>query len=443
MSSTAAPRARLSPPAPASHPPRKRGRSPSAPGSTASWRASAENTVPLDHRRRWHNPERAPGRVWQRFRAPQPALPSSRLWMPALSCHTTSWLITMPRIILTFIWMSPWDALRWDSRRRLIIREIRHWDPDLVCLQEVDRFQDIAAGMKSRGYEGIFQRRTGDTRDGCAMFWKSKRLHLLEEDSIDFSEFNLRNNVAQICVFELNGAHKFVLGNIHVLFNPKRGDIKLGQIRMLLEKANALAEKWDKIPIVLAGDFNSTPDSAIYKFLSTMKLNISLHDRRQLSGLDSSEFGLYELCSLLKYQWTDEEVRNATGCSNVVVAEHPLKLSSSYAMLKGNSNNRGLHGEPLATSYHKKFLGTVDYLWHTRGIECSRVLDTLPIGVLRRTRGLPTREIGSDHLPIVAEFAFPESVEDDSGEEDDESDKEMSKAQHLFFSSDSSVEVTE
>jgi len=46
-------------------------------------------------------------------------------------------------------------------------------------------------------------------------------------------------------------------------------------------------------------------------------------------------------------------------------------------------------------------------------------------------------------LPIVAEFAFPESVEDDSGEEDDESDKEMSKAQHLFFSSDSSVEGTE
>ncbi|XP_021305271.1 carbon catabolite repressor protein 4 homolog 3 isoform X2 [Sorghum bicolor] len=350
MSSTAAPRARLSPPAPASHPPpRKRGRSPSsAPGSTASsWRASAENAVPLDHhRRRWHNPERAPGRVWQRFRAPQLALPSSRLWVCSEDASTSpsgdACTIMSYNILADYnaqnhpdLYLDvPWDALRWDSRRRLIIREIRHWDPDLVCLQEVDRFQDIATGMKSRGYEGIYQRRTGDTRDGCAMFWKSKRLHLLEEDSIDFSEFNLRNNVAQICVFELNGTHKFVLGNIHVLFNPKRGDIKLGQIRMLLEKANALAEKWDKIPIVLAGDFNSTPDSAIYKFLSTMKLNISLHDRRQLSGLDSSDFGLYELCSLLKYQWTDEEVRNATGCSNVVVAEHPLKLSSSYAMLK-------------------------------------------------------------------------------------------------------------
>jgi len=51
-------------------------------------------------------------------------------------------------------------------------------------------------------------------------------------------------------------------------------------------------------------------------------------------------------------------------------------------------------------------------------------------------------------LPIVAEFAFLESVDDDSGEEDeseqdDESKKEVSKAQHLFFSSDSSVEGTE
>lgn len=33
------------------------------------------------------------------------------------------------------------------------------------------------------------------------------------------------------------------------------------------------------------------------------------------------------------------------------------------------------------------------------------------------------QEIGSDHLPIVAEFAFTESVEDDS-DEDDESEQD-------------------
>ncbi|TVU11729.1 hypothetical protein EJB05_45331, partial [Eragrostis curvula] len=457
MVSTAPARARLSPPASAAHSARKRERSPLAPGRASWWRASAENTAPRDDRRSWR-PERAPARVWQRSRATQSALPSSRHWVSSEDASTSSsgdsCTIMSYNILADYnarnhpdlYWDVPWHAMRWDSRRRLITREIRHWDPDLVCLQEVDRFRDIAADMKSRGYEGIFQERTGDARDGCSTFWKSERLRLLEEDSIDFSEYNLRNNVAQVIVFELNGTHKLVLGNIHVLFNPRRGDVKLGQIRMLLEKANALAEKWDGIPIVLAGDFNSTPDSAIYKFLSTMKLNISLHDRRQLSGLDSSEFGQYELCSFWKHQWSNEEVRNATGCSNVMIAEHPLTLFSSYATLKGNSNKRGLHGEPLATSYHKKFLGTVDYLWHTPGLECSRVLDTLPIDVLRRTRGLPTREIGSDHLPIVAEFAFTrvedtseredESDQDDASEQHDESE-EVHTTQHKYFPSDS------
>lgn len=140
-------------------------------------------------------------------------------------------------------------------------------------------------------------------------------------------------------------------------------------------------------------------------------------------------------------------MRNATGSSNVMVARHPLKLSSSYAMLKGNSSNRGHHGEPLATSYHKKFLGTVDYLWYTPGLECSRVLDTLPVDALKRTRGLPTREMGSDHLPIVAEFIFSEQTrysseqgdesDQDESEPDDEPTREATTAKHIYFSSDS------
>lgn len=36
-----------------------------------------------------------------------------------------------------------------------------------------------------------------------SIFVSKCRLRLLEEDSIDFSEFDLRNNVAQLCVFEV------------------------------------------------------------------------------------------------------------------------------------------------------------------------------------------------------------------------------------------------
>ena len=51
------------------------------------------------------------------------------------------------------------------------------------------------------------------------------------------------------------------------------------------------------------------------------------------------------------------------------------------------------------------------------------------------------QEIGSDHLPIIAEFAFTELLEDDfegqdESEQDDESEQEVTTAQHVYLSSD-------
>ncbi|KAF3437884.1 hypothetical protein FNV43_RR20640 [Rhamnella rubrinervis] len=209
-----------------------------------------------------------------------------------------------------------------------------------------------------------------------------------------------------------------IIGNIHVLYNPSRGDVKLGQIRFLLSRAQKLSEKWGNAPIVLAGDFNSTPQSAIYRFLSSSELNVMLYDRRELSGQRSCHptqvLGLRQgftsplilIDGLLKTSWTDEEVKVATGnsCSNVV--EHPLKLNSSYAIVTGSSGTRGPNGEPLATSYHSKFLGTVDYLWYSECLVPTKVLDTTSIDVLQRTGGLPYKNVGSDHLALVSEFAF-------------------------------------
>ncbi|XP_052621214.1 carbon catabolite repressor protein 4 homolog 3 isoform X2 [Lactuca sativa] len=68
--------------------------------------------------------------------------------------------------------------------------------------------------------------------------------------------------------------HRSILvGNIHVLFNPSRGDIKLGQVRLFLAKAHRLLETWGNIPIILGGDFNSMP-----------QLNIQHHERKKICG---------------------------------------------------------------------------------------------------------------------------------------------------------------
>ncbi|CAA6665393.1 unnamed protein product [Spirodela intermedia] len=161
--------------------------------------------------------------------------------------------------------------LEWDRRKRRIRKELRRYDPSILCFQEVDRFDDLASLLNKDGYVGVYQVRTGDASDGCAMFWKEEQFNLLHEENIQFQEFGLRNNVSQICVFKVIDTHKstkparsqcdrtLLVGNIHVLFNPNRGDVKLGQMRLFLEKAHEISEQWGNTPVVVAGDLNSMP----------------------------------------------------------------------------------------------------------------------------------------------------------------------------------------
>ncbi|KAK6921134.1 Endonuclease/exonuclease/phosphatase [Dillenia turbinata] len=200
-------------------------------------------------------------------------------------------------------------------------------------------------------------------------------------------------------------------------------------IRYLSSRAHRLSERWGNIPVVLTGDFNSTPQSAIYKFLSSSKLNIMSYNRKELSGQRNCRpaqvFGIereiespFRLVDrIMDFCWNIEDVRTATGSADNQVVEHPLKLTSSYATLRGSKETRGTNGEPLATSYHSKFLGTVDYIWYSQGLEPTRLLDTLPMDVLRKTKGLPYKKLGSDHLALVTEFVFTEAEEDNSDNE--------------------------
>lgn len=90
-----------------------------------------------------------------------------------------------------------------------------------------------------------------------------------------------------------------------------------------------------------------------------------------------------------KYGWDWEALRIATGKLECTLMQHELNLYSVYSdvqvgivlccsiryvtmlqfifenwsVLQGNTNTRDAKGEPLFTTCHKDFLGTVDYIW--------------------------------------------------------------------------------
>ncbi|XP_010465952.1 PREDICTED: carbon catabolite repressor protein 4 homolog 3-like isoform X2 [Camelina sativa] len=388
---------------------------------------SDSNPEPSSNRksysRRWHNP-------LPRRRHPD-QMPSSRIVRDWIDSDSTTPLSQERFTVVSYNILGDRNAshhkdlytnvsfpyLKWGYRKRLICEELIRLNPDIICLQEVDKYFDLFSMMEKAGYAGSYKRRTGDNIDGCAMFWKADRFRVLERENIEFSQFGMCDNVAQLAVLELRKckSRKILLGNIHVLYNPNKGDVKLGQIRSLCSKAHLLSKKWGDIPIVLGGDFNSTPQSPLYSFLASSELNIIEHDKKELSGQKKCrptqvlETGSKSSNTIMfnSSSWTNEEIRVATGQENSYWAVHPLKLNSSYASVKGSANNtRDSVGEPLATSYHSKFLGTVDYLWYSDGLVPARVLDTLPIDVLCKTKCLPCKELGSDHLALVSELRF-------------------------------------
>lgn len=232
----------------------------------------------------------------------------------------------------------------WEARRTSLIRELQLWSPDIMCLQEVDRYHEFEPELQKVGYVSLYTKKTGTSRDGCAMFWRKEKFKVLEQESVAFHEYKLRDNVAQVCVLESSELkNRVVEGNVHLMFNPLRGDVKLGQARVLLEKVQVMSQKWGNIPVVIAGDFNSTPWSPLYQFLSSSYLNLVGLDRRCISGQEGDgttpqSIRGAKLGKKGKVQgWDQFELVAATGGRGLSEVRHNLKLRSVYSEVERGS----------------------------------------------------------------------------------------------------------
>lgn len=262
------------------------------------------------------------------------------------------------------------------------------------------------------------------------------------------------------------GSSHLVVGNIHVLFNPRRGDIKLAQVRTLLRALCAAAVRSAAAsPCIACGDFNSVQGSAIHRFIVDGRLPLQTVDRRHASGqVEGSGWGWERMREALlgglglelrsspgAPKWSEAELAVVQGrklaeneelkislnkeeewdcCDDLettqepgppqfgvetadqmagpspdqMMLRHPLKLRSAYAAVTGE--------EPLWTTCHDAYMGTVDFMWYggPRRHSDSWRDRLVPRGVLSPpnanglTMGLPSGEWPSDHISLVADF---------------------------------------
>ncbi|XP_052889321.1 protein angel [Anopheles moucheti] len=346
------------------------------------------------------------------------------------------------------------QALPWKHRSKRLMAEIDTVKPDILCVQELQESHadSFRSGLK-QDYGMLYKKRTGgDKTDGCALFYRRDLFDLVAHHKVEFYQPKVnqlnRENVAIIAKLSLkaNPRARLVVSTTHLLYNPKRQDVRLAQVQVLLAEIDRLAfsgtmpngiPRYD--PIILCGDFNLQPFTAPYELLTKGFLRYDRLESRSLKPATSQRNGYTE--KLGKHFLppslgiTDQCQHNALrdrekAHPDQVPPSHVTKLhhsnhrrdksdgseTSSPDLSPSNSGARSefssgslshrfvlnsayhhhgpdAEGRQQATTFHYEWV-TVDYLFYTpyRSVaECSRTLPNWNLELLK-IYSLPTVE---------------------------------------------------
>uniref|UniRef100_G3S0V6 Nocturnin n=1 Tax=Gorilla gorilla gorilla TaxID=9595 RepID=G3S0V6_GORGO len=260
----------------------------------------------------------------------------------------------------------PVEALKWEERKCLILEEILAYQPDILCLQEVDHYFDTFQPLLSRlGYQGTFFPKPwspcldvehNNGPDGCALFFLQNRFKLVNSANIRLTAMTLKTNqvaIAQTLECKESG-RQFCIAVTHLKARTGWERFRSAQGCDLLQNLQNITQG-AKIPLIVCGDFNAEPTEEVYKRFASSSLN----------------------------------------------------LNSAYKLLSADGQS-----EPPYTTWKIRTSGecrhTLDYIWYSKhALNVKSALDLLTEEQIGPNR-LPSFNYPSDHLSLVCDFSFTE-----------------------------------
>lgn len=185
------------------------------------------------------------------------------------------------------------DVVSWSYRSSLINRILSLQDADIVCLQEVDHFEDhFKPFFIAHNYHVEYIQRS-NRQDGLLIAFKKNKFYLLHKHVIQFDDLSRikpvprpltnaslrKQNVALVLSLQSQMSHHsdtnadhskdraFTVCTTHLYWNPHFPHVKLAQTHYLLERLVNMRHNVHGLPscaTLLTGDFNSEPTSQQY-----------------------------------------------------------------------------------------------------------------------------------------------------------------------------------
>ncbi|XP_039993923.1 protein angel homolog 1 isoform X2 [Xiphias gladius] len=207
----------------------------------------------------------------------------------------------------------PLEVLDWSYRCSLLLEEILKWAPDILCLQEVQEnhyHEQLYPALSQMGYTCVYKRRTGTKTDGCATCYRNSCFSEVSVTPLELfrpeTELLDRHNVGIVLLLRpvvTQGSKTKVkdsllcVANTHLLFNPRRGDVKLAQLAIILAEIDSMVKsckaKGEHCNIILCGDFNSVPHMPLYQLITTGELYYQGLPAWMISGQEDLSYKIY------------------------------------------------------------------------------------------------------------------------------------------------------
>lgn len=332
------------------------------------------------------------------------------------------------------------DDLKWTVRFKRITSEISSMKPDIICLQEVQNIHShqILSHLDQLGYEGIFKQKTGTREDGCAIYFRKSMFELVQCESVEFlqPEIDLlnRDNIGLMIKLRPRSLPDslFVVCTTHLLYNPRRNDVRLAQMQVFLAEidrfsfqSNANNPIPTHLPIIMTGDFNSLPASPVTALVADGNYILEqFHTDLQLIQVTSScqHLGVY-LQRNKDQEFKSSMLYNSEMRQSYQTNYRSMKrIAKDYAHLFNNSfvkhhlnfksvyNHRKEDGEYEATTFQEAWV-TVDYIYYSSGpsnaLQVSQRFRLPTVRECENMGAIPNSHFGSDHLSLAAKFILP------------------------------------
>lgn len=198
------------------------------------------------------------------------------------------------------------EALKWSRRSKVLLNEFKHYNPDVVCLQEVDHIQFQSywkEEFEKLGYESQFHRKPSKNH-GIAIVWKRDLFKMSDKMLIDYDKEasgdipprTTTNNAGLILALKFSDKvlklfpnttkTGILIGTTHLFWHPfgtyertRQCYVVLNKMKEFLHRINVLQNNNDGntkhwFPF-FCGDFNSQPFDTPYLSMTSKPISYS------------------------------------------------------------------------------------------------------------------------------------------------------------------------